>query len=67
MITLKMKIEIFFYSLSRSIQNIAHHLQSLFDGVISEGGGVCMSFFVTQPISFILKLFKKKTKFPTKK
>ena len=54
MITRKIKIGNFFYSHSRSIQNIAHHMQSLFDGVISErgaGGGACMSFFVTQPIS----------------
>ena len=49
MITRKIKIGFFFYSFPRSIQNIAHHSQSLFDGVISEGGGVCMSFFVTQP------------------
>ena len=39
MITRKIKIGKFFYSLPRSIQNIAHHFQSLFDGVISEGGG----------------------------
>ena len=45
MITRKIKIGNFFYSLPRSIQSIAHHFQSLFDGVISEGGGVCMSFF----------------------
>ena len=43
------KNRIFFYSHSRSIQNIAHHIQSKKDGVISEGGGVRMSFFVTQP------------------
>ena len=38
MITRKIKIGKKFYSLSRSIQNIAHHSQSLFEGVISEGG-----------------------------
>ena len=49
MITRKIKIGKFFDSHSRSIQNIAHHIQSKNDGVISEGGGVCMSFFGTQP------------------
>ena len=51
MITRKIKIGNFFYSHSRSIQNIAHHLQSLFDGVISERGNICMSFFVNKPSS----------------
>ena len=36
MITQKIKIGNFFYSHSRSIQNIAHHIQSLFDGVITQ-------------------------------
>ena len=51
MITRKIKIGIFFYYHFHSIQNIAHHSQSLFDEVISEGegGGVCMSFFVNKP------------------
>ena len=49
MITRKIKIGNFFNHFSRSIQNIAHHLQSLFDGVISEGEGVCISFFVNKP------------------
>ena len=35
----KIKIGEFFYYFSRSIQNIAHHSQSLFDGVTSDGGG----------------------------
>ena len=35
----KKKIGFFFYSHPRSIQNIAHHIQSKKDGVISEGGG----------------------------
>ena len=39
MITRKIKIGNFFNNFSRSIQNIAHHLQSLFDGVTFEGGG----------------------------
>ena len=58
MITRKIKIGKFLYSLSRSIQNIAHHSESFFDGVISEGkgGGVCMSFFVTQPILYNFKI-----------
>ena len=38
MITRKKKIGNFFYSHSRSIQNIAHHIQSKKEGVISEGG-----------------------------
>ena len=38
MITRKIKIGNFVYSPSHSIQNIAHHTQSLFDGVTSEGG-----------------------------
>ena len=40
MITQKIKIGEFFNYFSRSIQNIAHHSQFLFDGVISEGGGL---------------------------
>ena len=39
MITRKIKIGEFFNHFYRSIQNIAPHSQSLFDGVISEGGG----------------------------
>ena len=54
MITRKIKIGNFFYHF-HSIQNIAHHSQSLFDGVISEGGGVCMSFFVNKPCAVIEK------------
>ena len=50
MITRKIKIGNFLNNFSRSIQNIAHHLQSLFDGVISEGMSF-MSLFVTQPTS----------------
>ena len=50
MITRKIKIGEFFYYFSRSIQNTAHHSQSLFDGDTSEGGGVvCMSVIRTQP------------------
>ena len=52
MITRKIKIGEFLYYFSRSIQNIAHHSQSLFDGDTSEGGRVCMSFIVTQPNYF---------------
>ena len=51
MITRKIKIGKKFYSCFRSIQNIAHHLQSLFDGVISERGGVgsaCPSLWHSQ-------------------
>ena len=58
MITRKIKIGNFFYSLSRSIQNIAHHSQSLFDGVISEGGGVCMSLSRKKPQFFFAKWIK---------
>ena len=53
MITRKIKIGEFFYYYSHSIQNIAHHSQSLFDGVISEGGGVCMSF-VNKPMRVLV-------------
>ena len=54
MIARKKKIGIFFYSLPRSIQNIAHHIQSKKDGVISEGGwGVCMSLSGKKPKLFI--------------
>ena len=49
MITQKIKIKEFFNYFSRSIQNIVHYSQSLFDGDTSEGGEVCMSFIVTQP------------------
>ena len=50
--TRKIKIGNIFYYFSHSIRNIAHHSQSLFDGVISEiGGGVCMSFFVNKPVT----------------
>ena len=50
MITQKIKSREFFYYFSRSIQNIAHHLQSKKDRVISEGGGgVCMPFFANKP------------------
>ena len=39
MITRKIKVGEFFYYFSRSIQNIAHHSQLLFDGDTSEEGG----------------------------
>ena len=60
MITRKIKIGKFFYSHSRSIQIIAHHIQSKKHGVISEGGGVCMSFFVTGPQTDINFYIRKK-------
>ena len=59
-----MKIGNFFYSFSRSIQNIAHHSQSLFNGVISEGGGMglhvllCDTAYILvyfQPLKFLLR------------
>ena len=44
------KIGNFFFSHPRSIQNIAHHIQSKKEGVISGGGGLhvllCDSVFV---------------------
>ena len=49
MITRKIKIGEFCNYFSRSIQNIAHHSQSLFDEVTSEGGGVCMSVSRNKP------------------
>ena len=50
MITRKIKIGKKIYSHSRSIQNIAHHIQSLFDVVISErgGGSACPSLWHSQ-------------------
>ena len=61
MITRKIRIGDFFCYFSRSIQNIAHHSQSLLDGVISEGrgGSACPSLWHSQKFWFFLFLFEK--------
>ena len=64
MITRKIKIGIFFYSPSRSIQNIAHHIQSKKDGVISEGlhvllcdsANLCINHYVFPNVFKVAKM-----------